>query len=194
MGKGVRSIFNSTSLHHSASLHFPSFIDILRKGKGKSRAKWCINWPPVSVCGTVLNDHLRFSHGSCILDVCNAFCAWHIGTQFIFPGVYPLLCTTGITLYLQGILQCKVLSWWLTVWLTSMTTTPPTPIGIHGKCTQLCHSMVVVQFYLVLFFSVSLLLLTVPTKILPSEFLWEAGTCPSKSKVKEEGQTYHFSK
>lgn len=185
MGEWVRSIFNSTSLHHCLSLCFSAFSFFHWYTETEEKGRIGQNDVSIdqqsSVCRAVLNDHLRFSH----------FCVWHIGTQFLFPGVYPLLCTAVITLSTGYSLMHSP---FMMAHSLANFCDPPTPIGTHGKCTQLCHSVVVVQFSLVPFFSISLLLFTISTKILPSEFLWEAGTCPPKSKVKEEGQTYHFSK
>ena len=66
------------------------------------------------------------------------------------------------------------------------------PFESMGSVLIFATPRVGVQFFILLFFSVSLLLLTLPTKILPSEFLWEASTYTPKFKVNEEGQQAIF--
>ena len=184
-------MFNSTSLLQfaspSAPLHFLSFFGIvrLRSSNGNKKAKWDMHSPLVLCVWSSFQWSLRFSLGSRILDLYSAFSARHIETSFysLWSIHYFVLLVPP---YLCAILQCKVLSWWRTAWLQWPL------FESMGSVLIFATPRVGVQFFILLFFSVSLLLLTLPTKILPSEFLWEASTYTPKFKVNEEGQQAIF--
>lgn len=81
----------------------------------------------------VLNDHLRFSHGSHIPDVQCTFCLMYWYTLSFYSQRSIHYFVLLVSPYLEATLQCRVLSQWLTAWLTSMAF-----IQTHGKFTHLC--------------------------------------------------------
>ena len=134
----------------------------------------------VSLCWTVLNDHLRFSHELCIPDVCNAFSAWSTWNTLSFGSQGSLsYFVLLVSPYPQATLQRRVFSGWFAAWLTSMN-----PTWTDGKFPHFAMSIVGIQVFLVTFSQISLLLLTVPSNIVPSEFWWEASTCPQSPELR----------
>lgn len=122
------------------------------------------------LCRTVLKDHLRFSHVSPIPPGCRVLYAWPTSsTLSIDSRDLLVLCAAGISL-LTG---CPPVQHFVRMAHSLAHFHEP-----HSNPREIHSSIVGAQVFLVSVSQLCLLLLTVPTNILPSEFWGETSTCP----------------